>query len=378
MKRLADTLMRFRRTGLGALTLVAALAVGLALPDAREIDAAQYTVQVGNGRGGIAVNLFMPNVIMVGQGDTVQFVNPYDEVHTVGFLAGTPGPADFGTVVGPPNPSYDGRSPIHSGRIPKGQSYTVTFPVAGRYEFQCLVHRLQIGVVDVVPPGFPVPSQAALEPESTKLFNDAVAVGEAARAAVPPPGKTANADGSSTWSIPSSPTAPIKNGSIDVMAFLPARLSVGVGDTVVWNNQTPTPHTVTFGQPRDPTELVKPSQFYDGTGYYNSGFMGVVPAWKGGTQFSLTFTSAGSYPYICILHVSQGMAGVIEVGPPGSGGGSVRPPATGDAGLVSGGSGTNELVFLWLPLLMLISAGSLAGVLALRPVTARRRSSREP
>ncbi len=63
--------------------------------------------------------------------------------------------------------------------------------------------------------------------------------------------------------------------------------------------------------------------------------MGTQPAFAGGTRFPLTFTKAGTYPYICILYVSQSMAGVIEVGTTG-GAGTIRAPDTGDAGLVSG------------------------------------------
>ena len=86
--------------------------------------------------------------------------------------------------------------------------------------------------------------------------------------------------------------------------------------------------------------------------------MGSVPG-RSGTSFSLTFTKAGTYPFICILHVDQGMAGVVEVGAP-----SVRPPATGNAGLLDGPSAA------W-PLALVVA---LTGAAALSAIRARARS----
>ena len=95
-------------------------------------------------------------------------------------------------------------------------------------------------------------------------------------------------------------------------------------------------------QPNGPPQLLvnpqvlfptKPSQNYDGTGFYNSGFITSDPALStGGTTFSLTFTKPGTYTYLCFLHDDQGMVGTIVVGASTG----VRPPATGDAGLSGG------------------------------------------
>jgi hypothetical protein len=73
----------------------------------------------------------------------------------------------------------------------------------------------------------------------------------------------------------------------------------------------------------------------------------------------MTFPQAGTYLYICLLHADQGMAGVIQVGPPGSGGsgGAIRPPSTGDGGLLGARSG---VWMMYVGLVMLV-AGVTAG-----------------
>ena len=53
-----------------------------------------------------------------------------------------------------------------------------------------------------------------------------------------------------------------------------------------------------------------------------------------GASYSLKFTKAGTYSYVCFLHADQGMAGVIEVGGT-TGAPSITAPNTGDAGLAS-------------------------------------------
>mgnify|MGYP006263321081 CR=1 FL=1 len=62
---------------------------------------------------------------------------------------------------------------------------------------------------------------------------------------------------------------------------------------------------------------------FDGTGYHNSGFLGLPPEIGQafgllGDSYELTFTKAGEYPYYCVLHAGgpddpQGMAGKVIV-----------------------------------------------------------------
>jgi hypothetical protein len=91
----------------------------------------------------------------------------------------------------------------------------------------------------------------------------------------------------------------------------------------------------------NPFQTVAPSAAFDGSQFVNGSFGG-VPLFNATNKFSMTFNKAGTYAYVCLLHADQGMAGVIVVGPPGSGapaGGAITPPSTGDGGLLDAGSG---------------------------------------
>ena len=129
------------------------------------------------------------------------------------------------------------------------------------------------------------------------------------------------------------------------MHFVPGEVTIKVGDTVRWTDRTTgEPHTVTFlggteqpedtliePQPSGPPKLIQNYQTFlpageasfDGTGYHNSGFLGVPPEIGQmfgllGDSYELTFTKAGEYPYYCILHASgpddeYGMTGKVIV-----------------------------------------------------------------
>ena len=70
--------------------------------------------------------------------------------------------------------------------------------------------------------------------------------------------------------------------------FAAAAITVAVGDTVTWTNDDDSPHTVTSG---------------DGT--FDSGNL------DPGQQFSFTFTTPGTYAYVCAYH--EEMTGTITV-----------------------------------------------------------------
>jgi plastocyanin len=372
-------LLRYRALALPVIAAALAVTVGLVGSAGSRIDAAtKWIVFAGGGRAGISVDIFRPSVINVNQGDSIEFQNPYEEIHTVTFLAGqetpefvVPAPPPVGMQPsGPPklifNPkattpvpasgvaNLEGTTYLNSGILGKDQSWTVTFPRTGSFEFICILHPFMKATVNVLSPGIFVSSQETRNAEAAGQLAFGLAAGERAAASVSA-ARSANPNGTSSWEIRQPPAGP---GTVN--RFIPARLAVGVGDTVTWKNDVPgPPHTVTFTsggpvppfavpepQPSGPPVLafpanvafpVKPSQNYEGTGYVNSGVMGTAPSDPGGTTFSLTFTRAGTFPYVCILHADQGMTGVIEVGAAGSGGTGgtgIRPPSTGNAGLV--------------------------------------------
>jgi plastocyanin len=247
--------------------------------------------------------------------------------------------------------AFDGTKYANSGIIAKDQGFNVTFVKQGSYKFLCILHPGMEASIAVVGPTQEATTPARAEFVAQAELAEWLEAGErsSSRAVA---GRSLNANGSTTWEV----VNPASAGQADVMRFVPPRLQINPGDTVRWRNDTPVPHTVTFAagatpelvlpepQPAGPPNLVINPRVlfpvltgptYSGQGYVNSGFISAGPEATAGTSFSLTFTTPGSYLYICVLHADQGMAGAIEVLGAGTGGGgtSVRPPATGDGGL---------------------------------------------
>nr|WP_238390653.1 MULTISPECIES: cupredoxin family copper-binding protein [unclassified Mycolicibacterium] len=79
----------------------------------------------------------------------------------------------------------------------------------------------------------------------------------------------------------SSPTAPVAGTPVNInnFAFVPATLTVHRGDTVTWTNHDEEPHTVAAGD-----------------GSFHS------PGMDANATYSFTFTTQGSYDYICSMH----------------------------------------------------------------------------
>lgn len=117
--------------------------------------------------------------------------------------------------------------------------------------------------------------------------------------------------------------------ALQAQAFFPTSLTVNEGDTVTWTMNAAFVHTVTFlsGTPPPPEPIpsgdgnslmLNPQNAfpvggptYDGTGFVGSGILDGK-----GANFSLTFTKAGTFGYVCMLH--PGMAGQIVVQAAGS------------------------------------------------------------
>jgi plastocyanin len=141
-------------------------------------------------------------------------------------------------------------------------------------------------------------------------------------------------------------------------------------DTIEWTSSVPTPHTVTFGAlpggppiPDNPLVGNKstPAATYDGTGYWNSGVIGVN--WPAGLTFSMTFSKAGSYTYYCVLHQPQGMVGTVNVAalpvPP-------APPKVGDSPSADQSGGLTGLFLVLGAVVLTTLAGGAAVVVARR------------
>lgn len=86
-----------------------------------------------------------------------------------------------------------------------------------------------------------------------------------------------------TMSAPpsSAPQAPVSGNAVDIQnfAFAPATLSVKVGTKVTWTNKDQDPHTV----------VAKGGQFKS-------------EVLNTGASYSFTFTTAGTYDYLCSIH----------------------------------------------------------------------------
>jgi plastocyanin len=87
-------------------------------------------------------------------------------------------------------------------------------------------------------------------------------------------------------------------------SFDPSTLTIAVGDTVVWEFDSPS-HTVTSGS------SCMPDNKFCSQGAGNCSSITMTGAQ--GTTFMQTFTTAGSYPYFCAIHCSVGMTGTITV-----------------------------------------------------------------
>ena len=94
----------------------------------------------------------------------------------------------------------------------------------------------------------------------------------------------------------------------DERLFDPSTLTVSVGDTVTWTNDSDERHTVT-------------SMSYGGNSFGSGDFDSKSQATGSLTQaliepegdYSFKFTAPGTYEYVCIPHEDQGMKGEIVV-----------------------------------------------------------------
>lgn len=91
------------------------------------------------------------------------------------------------------------------------------------------------------------------------------------------------------------PGAATSSVTMEGISFIPGDLTVEVGSTVTWTNDSSIIHTVTSGTEGTHNDI------------FDSGDMGP------NDEFSYTFNEVGTFPYFCIPHVNQGMAGTITV-----------------------------------------------------------------
>ena len=96
---------------------------------------------------------------------------------------------------------------------------------------------------------------------------------------------------SGTISVPSGSSSPGCDETNE--CFIPADVTINVGDTVTWSNDDSAAHTVTSGVPGAADDVFDSSLF------------------MASTTFSHTFDDAGEYDYFCLVH--PWMNGKIQV-----------------------------------------------------------------
>jgi plastocyanin len=115
--------------------------------------------------------------------------------------------------------------------------------------------------------------------------------------------------GSATATPVASPTSAATVQMTDQLEFVPATVTIQVGESVAWVNASAIPHTATDDPAKNPVAQVFPeyAKLPPGAMAWDSGLL------QPGQSFAHTFTVPGTYAYFCIPHVLSGMRGTITV-----------------------------------------------------------------
>jgi len=278
-----------------------------------------WHVRVGAESPDMAVTAmaFLPKNVWVDAGDTVHWTSNSSEPHTVTFLA--PGtslpefnPFDPSQTDPQGSSAYDGTAYTNSGIMATqpifvftnpAASYDLTFTTTGDFTYYCLLHGVMMtGTVHVRPAGTAYPytqldyDRVGNQQAQAALFNARDAWRQA---------RQANATTGSTVQVG------VEGEGFGVMRFVRDHVVVHLGDTVSFTAGPGAPHTVTFGQEPPGLGILFPSgdpTHYAG-GDLNSGLL------DPSAPFNVTFTTAGTFHYICAIHDDMGMVGNIVVVP---------------------------------------------------------------
>ena len=320
-----------------------ALLIGLLVPHSVLADTWQLQVGAETADRAKQALAFLPNEIWIHNGDAIRWTFPTQERHTLTFL--TPGqvrPPLFGPTWGvevgcpgttPDGSSFDGSTCVHSGVLISGTStptYSVQFPSPGNFKFVCLAHADMTGVVHVLDLSQTLPHDQNFYDQQAQS-EQALLLADASR--LKSRGSYSGGFAAGVGEIVTMTGAGSQTASL--MRFGRATIVVGVGDTVEWTSLDPSiNHTVTFGdEPADPRPpSVNVVATLDGarqavigspTDSVNSGFLSPAPQDRaklaqsppGVTRFRVTFTSPGTFNYICAVHDQLGMKGTVIVHP---------------------------------------------------------------
>lgn len=326
--------------------MVLVVAVSLAIPVMpAQASARTWTVLAGPWPKPEAVvtQTFLPGAIEVAVGDTVKW--KFEGFHTVTFLGGQKPPeltiqegekTYFNPQIFFPagGKTYDGTGYRNSGTPPEDPreytsgkfTYTLTFTKAGTYPYLCMIHGPAMSGTVVVKNAVTTTS-SSLDRAARNQQAAILRAGQAAWARSNISRQGTNV----TVALTGDP-----QGKFSILRFTRRPLVIKPGTTVTWKNADPFEiHTVTFtgGQKVPEFVVVEPqkqgppkllvnskaaaptaAKTYDGMGYANSGIL--FPAGAPGNvphAYSLTFTKPGTYQYLCLVHILEGMKGTIIV-----------------------------------------------------------------
>lgn len=282
-----------------------------------------WNVMVGaeSRSGAVQTMGYGPEKIWINAGDTVHWVSGSMEPHTVSFVnAGHPAvefnlttaymtaPTSKHTISRPGQFRSSGiMAPAPDAVFPDAvTSYDLKFLNPGRYHYLCYLHgKAMTAVVVVRKAGTPYPH--------TQADYNAMAT------------KASNADiehGLNLWSdaLGAADSHHVFVGAADmrglVNRFIPGNVVVKVGESVTFDmarNAFPVPHTITFGlPPANPLAPTGDPTNYQG-GNLSSGVIRPPGFGPPPNAFTVKFTKAGTYSYICLLHAGMGMVGQVVV-----------------------------------------------------------------
>jgi plastocyanin len=296
---------------------------------------------------------FLPDELWIHAGDSITWTFNSGDIHTVTFLTvGQVYPFDQSQGCPPITPSgspFDGSSCVSSADLSLGQNYEVIFPKAGNFEIVCLVHGQMFGTIHVLDPTLPLPyDQAFYDEQAKEQLKTLLADADLHQRHGEHQHSIADMFSASVRSHKKSVTAgigeiaatPGGQQSFSLVRFINGTVTIHVGDTVEWTNQDPEiGHTITFGTV--PQDLFDPScspnctvsTDPDGALHatitspqqnVHSGLIAALLEDEPGvpqgpvappTRFRITFTTPGTYPYVCAFHDNLGMDGQVIVLP---------------------------------------------------------------
>jgi plastocyanin len=255
--------------------------------------------------------VFSPSELWINAGDTVVWQADSAEIHTVTFTTdGAPPPQPFTEspqqVLPSGGSTYVAGQFFNSGVLstmagdngqPPFLDYSLRFTQNSDITYYCWVHPMMAAHLHVRDAGTPYPH--------TQRWYDTQAAIE--RGAILARGAQLRAQAES-MATSHQVVAGIGDDTVDVMRFIRSTVTIKVGESVTFTNWSFAPHTVTFGPEvvPPPVPIGDPSH-YDGSYPLSSGFF------MYGQSYTVTFTKAGDYSYICALHDMMGMVGTVHV-----------------------------------------------------------------